>query len=280
VELRLATALREFWTAQGPAAEGLRRLRQALEHAGELLPERRVAALQAATLIALRTGDPESAEGFAGQLLPLAQTLGNKDGELSALIKLSHAAVDSGRLVHARSLMERAVAVAQDSSEPELLARAFLNFADLALREGDAHEAAELAEQSLREGGDEIDPRIRGVALVNLALALIRLGDRTRALETVHEALELAMIGRESSLLSNSLEVLAAAEAARDPLLAGRFLGAAGALAEEVGIQLDAEILRAVRGGLDDEAFESAYAAGAAMPLDDVLDSALGIRSL
>jgi hypothetical protein len=31
---------------------------------------------------------------------------------------------------------------------------------------------------------------------------------------------------------------------------------------------------------VDDEAFESAYAAGAAMALDDVIDTALGIRSL
>jgi predicted ATPase/class 3 adenylate cyclase len=280
VELRLATALREFWTARGPAAEGLRRLRQALEDARELLPERRMVALQAATLIALRTGDAESAEGFAVQLLPLAQALGNKDGEVSALIKLSHVTADSGRLVQARSLMERAVAVARDSSEPELIARALLNFADLALREGDAHEAAELAEESLREGGKGLDPRFRGVALINLAVALIRLDDRARASETAREALELASIGRESSLLANSLEVLAGAEATRDPLLACRFLGAAGALAEEVGIELDVEMVGAVRSELDHDAFESAYAAGAAMPLDDLVDAALGIRSL
>jgi tetratricopeptide (TPR) repeat protein len=237
-------------------------------------------ALQAATLIALRTGDAESAEGFALQLLPLAQALGNKDGELSALIKLSHAATDLGRLVQARSLMERATAVARDSSEPELVARALLNFADLALREGDAHQAAELAEESLREGGKGLDPRFRGVALLNLTVALLRLGDRARAVETAREALELATMGRELSLLANSLEVLAAAEVSHDPLLACRLLGAAGVLAEEVGVELDPEMVSAVRSGLDDDAFESAYAAGAAMPLDDLLDEALGMRSL
>jgi predicted ATPase/class 3 adenylate cyclase len=279
VELRLATALRDFWLARGPAAEGLRRLGQALEDAGELLPERRMAALQAATLIALRTGDGESAEGFALQLLPLAQALGDKDGEVSALIKLSHVTADSGRLVEARSLIERAVAVARESSEGALVARALLNFSDLALREGDAHEAAELAEESLREGGNGLDPRVRGIALLNLAVPLIRLGDRARAVEAAREALELATIGRESSLLSSSLEVLAAAEAANDPLLAGRLLGAAGALAEEVGIELDPEMVSAVRSGLDQDAFESAYAAGAAMLLDDLLDAAHGIRS-
>jgi hypothetical protein len=35
----------------------------------------------------------------------------------------------------------------------------------------------------------------------------------------------------------------------------------------------------AVRSGLDQDAFESAYAAGAAMLLDDLLDAAHGIRS-
>jgi len=236
-------------------------------------------ALQGAALIALRTGDAENAEGFAVQLLLLAQALGDKDGEVSALIKLSHVTADSGRLVEARSLIERAVAVARESSEAGLIARALLNFSDLALREGNAHEAAELAEESLREGGNGLDPRVRGIALLNFAVPLIRLGDRARALEAAREALELATKGKESSLLSSSLEVLAAAEAANDPLLAGRMLGAAGALAEEVGIELDDEMVSAVRSGLDDDAFAAAYAAGAAMPLEDVLDATLGIRS-
>jgi predicted ATPase/class 3 adenylate cyclase len=279
VELRLATALGDFWTAQGPAAEGLRRLRQALEHGGDLLPKRRIEALKTATLIALRTGDPQGAERFANQLLRLAEAVGDDDGQLSALIKLSHAAAESDRLADARSLMERAIAVARDSGEPEFLARAFLNFADLALREGNADEAVQLAERSLREGGEGIDPRIRCAALLNFALALTRLGDCTRGAETARAALELAAIGKESSLLSGSLEVLAAAEVTRDPLLASHLLGAAGALAEEVGVALDPEVVSAVRGGLDGEAFESAYAAGAAMPLDDVLDSAFGARS-
>jgi len=280
VELRLATALRDFWIARGPAAEGLRRLGWALADAGELLPERRLVALQAATLIALRTGDANSAESFAVQLRAVAEALGNKDGQVSALIKLSHVALDSGRRVEARSFIERAVLVARDSSEPELVARALLNFADLALREGDAREAAELAEESLEEGREDLDPRFRCPALLNLATALIRLGDRSRAVDTAREALELANLAKDSSLLAMSLETLADAEATRDPLLACRLLGAAGALAEQVGIELEAETVSAVRNEVDNDTFESAYAAGAAMAPNDVLDAALGIRSL
>ena len=48
----------------------------------------------------------------------LSQALGDKDGEVSALIKLSHVTADSGRLVEARSLIERAVAVAQFGGAP------------------------------------------------------------------------------------------------------------------------------------------------------------------
>jgi tetratricopeptide (TPR) repeat protein len=274
-ELRLATALRDFWSARGPVTEALRRLEEAVHRAGDLLPLRRVDALREAALSALRIGDAATAERLAGELAALARSLGDTKGEISALVKLSHAAADQGRSEHAHSLMEQAVATAREFSDPNALGHALLNLGALAEREGEFERAAELSEQSLSEAGDAFDTRGRAVALNNLAFACVRLGDVGRAVETGRMGLEVASAHGETSLVAVLLETLAHAEVARDPTRAARLLGAAHALMEEVGERLDEDAVAAVRAATDEQTYEQAYAEGRALALDEAVGYAL-----
>jgi predicted ATPase len=275
-ELRLATALRDFWLARGPVSEALRRLQEAVRHAGDQLPDRRAEALRAATLSALRIGDPGTAEQLGAELLGIARKTGNLEAEVSALIKLAQAAGDRGMLDRARSSMEEALATARKSGDPRMVGAALLNFADLALVEGDAHRAVELAEQSLREGGAALDGLSRATALINLALARVRIGDVDRGAESARKALTLSVELGDSALLSWSLEAVAATEAGRDPMRAAQLLGTAHALMDEVGDHGDPNVLTAVRAAAGDELYERSYMEGRLLSLDDAVKLVTG----
>jgi predicted ATPase/class 3 adenylate cyclase len=275
-ELRLATALREFWNARGPIAEALTRLEGAVHRAGDALPDRRLEALRAATLSALRVGDHDAADRLAHEFRELSRALGDREGEVSALIKLGAVAAGSGRFEQGRSLMEQAVDVARESGDARTLGHALLNCGAFALAEGDAERAAHLCELSLAEGGAELDARGRSVALLNLAFARLQLGEAGRAEESAREALEVALVGGDRSSVADALGVLAAATAAEDAARAARLLGAAAALTEEIGGELDDELVSAVRAAAgDDDTYELAYAEGRAFSLDDAVELAV-----
>ena len=275
LELRLATALRDFWDARGPIGEALRRLEHAVHRAGDLLPQRRADALREAALMALRIGDLATAERLASELLVLARTLGDSGSEVSALIKLAHASAGLGDRERAHALLREGVAVARESANSEALARAFINQSHLAASEGDFQWAAELAEESLREGGDLLEARVKAIALINLASARIRQCDGSGAAESARAALELAWGHGQTSLVAGCLETLAEIEAARDPLRAGQLLGAADVLMEEIGERLDADTVAAVRAGTDPQTYERVFAEGRALPLHEAVAYAL-----
>jgi predicted ATPase/class 3 adenylate cyclase len=274
IELRLATALRDFWLSRGPMSEALRRLGEAVRVAGDRLPDRRADALAAASLIALRIGDAATAEQLAAELLELARKTGNVEKEVSALLGLSGAAADRAMLDRARPLMEEAVATARRAGDARLVGHALLNFADLALKEGDDHRAAELAEQSLREGGAALSGAERAVALTNLALARVRLGHVDQAVESAREAVTISMELGDRALLSWSLETVAATKAGADPTRAAQILGAAHALMEDLGDHGDPDILAAVQAAAGEELYERSHAEGRALTLDDAVNLA------
>jgi predicted ATPase/class 3 adenylate cyclase len=277
VELRIATALRDFWTARGSMAEGLRRLEDAVQHAGDRLPERRFEALRFAALQALHVGEYATAERLADQARELARALGDQRGESSALIKLGHAAHRLGRRQDARSRLEEALSVARDVGDPETVARALLNLGDLAANEGDFARAADLSEQSLEAGGDALNVHVRAVALHNLAAVRIKLGEDQHATqEPLRDALTLAMEFGDESLASSCLEQFAAAALRRDPQRAAILLGAAHAVIDEVGSTADEEIAEEVRAAAG-EAYDLAYRDGRDLSFDDAVAYALTV---
>jgi predicted ATPase/class 3 adenylate cyclase len=273
-ELRLATALRHFWEARGPIAEALRRLEGAVQRAGDRLPERRLDALRAAALSALRIGDHDAAARLARQQLELGHALGDHESQISALIKLGAAASEVGQFDQARSMMEQAVAIARGTGDARFLGHALLNLGGLMLDEGDAERAAELCELSLEEGGAALDARGKAVALLNLSIARRRLGDIAQARKHAQQALELSLGQGDRSSMAHALGALAAATAPEDAPLAAKLLGAAAALTEEVGLAADQESVEAVRAAADAETYKVAYAEGHALSVDEAVQLA------
>ncbi|HYY03309.1 MAG TPA: hypothetical protein VE736_05430, partial [Gaiellaceae bacterium] len=269
--------LREFWAARGPISEGLRRLEEAVRRAGDRLPDRRLDALRWAALSALRVGDNEAADRLAREALTLARELGDTKGEVSALIKLSHAAGATGDQHRARSIMEQAVEIARESGDPESLARALLNFGVLAANDGDFERSAAFSEESIRAGGDTLDAHVRAIALHNLGFAQVRLGNEGGAGENaLKQALEAALEQGDHDLAAACLENLSVAIAPRDPQLAATILGAAQAVLDEIGAEPDDDAATAVRSAAGDELFERAYAEGREISLRDAASVALG----
>jgi predicted ATPase len=275
VELRLATALREFWSARGPITEGVRRLGEAAQRAGTQLPERRFEALRYAALNALHLGQYALAERLASDALDVARQLGNTSWEVSALIKLAHANAASGRAERGQALMEEAVSLARDAGDSETLARALLNLGAMAAEKGDFARGAEFSEQSLEAGGSALDAQVRAVALYNLAVSRARLGDADgRIQRPLREAITLAIELGDKHLTAECLETFAALETARDKARAATILGAAHAVLEELGAKADEEISTEVRaaGG---EAYERAYLEGRGLSLEAAVARAL-----
>jgi predicted ATPase/class 3 adenylate cyclase len=275
MELRLATALRDFWRVRGPITEGLHHLEEAVQRAGDHLPERRFEALRFAALQALQVGEYVRAEGLAGQARELARVLGDQRGESSALIKLGHAAHCLGRPADAWSSLEEALSIAHEVGDPETVARALLNLGDLAANEGDFARAAALSEQSLQAGGAGLNASVRAVALHNLAAVRIKLGEAGDATYgPLVDALTLSVDLGDNSLAASCLEQFAAAGVARDPLRAATLLGAAHVVIEEVGSMPDEEIADEVLTA-PGEAQGPAYNAGRELSLGDAVAYAL-----
>jgi predicted ATPase len=278
-ELRLATALRGLWETRGPVSEALRRLEGAVHRAGDKLPQRRIAGLRGAALSALRIGDNEAAERLAREFLGLARQLGDRESEVSALIKLGAVAARVKRFEEGREMMEEAVAIAREAGDRRSLGHALLNLGGLAMEEGNAKRGADLCERSLSEGGEALDTRGKTVALLNLSFARLRLGDPGRARESGRKALDLALTGGDRSSLADALGVIAASAASVDATLAARLAGAAAVLAEEVGLEPDDEVIDAVRAVADGETYDLGYEEGRSLSLDEAVELALSVDS-
>jgi len=126
----------------------------------------------------------------------------------------------------------------------------------------------------------------RGVALALAQHGYLanRLGDIDRALSDYQASLEIYHQNGSRPGIADCLEGIAVVLArGRDPEQAARLLGATGALRAAVGrtpLQIDrAELMRAAttaRAALGEATFKAVLAAGAAQPLEEIIDHPLG----
>jgi predicted ATPase/DNA-binding CsgD family transcriptional regulator len=138
--LRLAAALRRFWSLSEYLSEGRCFLEEALEVAeesqGHISPAVRAKALYAAGWLASRQHDLEYATPLLEESLRLYRSLGDKRGEASALSCLSAIYHDQGEKGMASSQLRTGVGLyrkfAESSSTEPLLSH---KFADLTVRE-------------------------------------------------------------------------------------------------------------------------------------------------
>jgi predicted ATPase/DNA-binding SARP family transcriptional activator/DNA-binding CsgD family transcriptional regulator len=282
--LRLGNALARFWDAQGPG-EGRRWLEKGLARNVEVPPSVRAEALIEAGFVAVYEWDPRSVQMLA-EALALYRDLGDKPGILAAVDNLGHALAHHADPQTAAPIKAEVEAMLAGSDDPNVAAHLahFLGFA--AAVERDFEEMSLRLREALalyRELGD-----LRNVALCLPSLGFVTLvhHDYEEAARLFEEGLAMERDLKYRTVIFFHLMGLAAVATLRGhPRRTAKLYGASEMLRESDGFSLASvassqydyeSYLEIVRSGLDDESFEKAWNAGRAMPLDEVIEYALG----
>ncbi|WNM32480.1 BTAD domain-containing putative transcriptional regulator [Streptomyces sp. Li-HN-5-11] len=147
--LRLAVALRLFWSERGRLAEGRRWLDDTLAAAPRPTPHR-ARALMAQGVLAVRLGDGSPLQDIGAQIVAIHQR--GSDPAAPALAHYQQALLlwMRGTWDSARTALDRARALARDADEPAVLATAAHHEGVWAVCRGDGAAAREACAESLR----------------------------------------------------------------------------------------------------------------------------------
>jgi predicted ATPase len=240
-------------------------------------------------IVLIDQGDYARAATVLEESLAMRRELGNAASIAAGLTNLGNAAMHLGDLARATALHQEGLALRERLGDGAGIAVSLYNLGNAALRRGDLAEAAALHTRSFASrtaSGDR--PGMAGSLSALGALALEQ-GDGARALTMYAEALTLYHELGDRLGITVCLDGLARAlSAAREPADAGSraayLLGAAERLRSAIGATLPpfhreahrrtSDSLRTLLG---DDAFARAWSAGAAAPLDEVLEAALGL---
>ena len=283
--LRLSGAIWMYWQTRGHWTEGRRALTAALALGGGLKPERLVNSLWGGAILALWQGDIDEGERLASRILEISKTAADEEHVYSVAIHLlAIVASMRGDRDRAVALLEESLAIGRRGGDQWLFSIALNNLGNLLAGEGDYERAAELFEESLVIGEARGDVDRRARANNNLGWATHGLGDLARARDYYRRGLEAATeIGLVEAQV-HALFGIAALEAETGDARAGaRLLGQVkeldsrlGAASDDALDALERQTLTTLEAALGPEQLASEVAAGAALPLEDAIDLALG----
>jgi predicted ATPase/Tfp pilus assembly protein PilF len=283
--LRLTGAIWLYWQTRGDWTEGRRFLAAALALGAHLEPERLVGALWGASLLALWQGDLDEGERMATRLLEISKTAADEEYVYSVAIHLlAIVAERRGDRDRAMALLEESVAIGRRGGDQWLFSIALNNLGNLLAGEGEYERAAGLFEESLAVGEARGDLDRRARAYSNLGLAAYGLGDLARARDLYRRGLEAATeIGLVEAQLHALFGIAAVEAEAGDCAVGARLFGRMkelrsrlGAASEEQDDAVEQQALERLDIALGPELLASELAAGAALPLEDAIDLALG----
>ena len=284
--LRLAVALRRFWSVRGHLEEGRRWLESALASCPATPPSLRAKALGGLGEIALERGERGPAKELFGESLALGRSSEDPAVVASALRGLAEAALWERDHRRAALLCEESVALQREARDEQGLATS-LNISGLVeIQRGDHERALALLEEGLtsaREAGDEWAVAVN---LGNLGWAHLGRGDHELAARSFGESLERHLELGEKWLAADCLDGLArVASEQGNPVRAARSWGVAEALSEDIGATT-APLDRAAyerhlveaRARLGGAAFAAAWAEGRAMTPEEAVEEVLDAR--
>ena len=280
--LRLAAALGRFWWARGHFTEGQRWLTQTLARAPGASRETRLAALDAAFTLAHRQGDYAAARAVTEESLEIAQAHDDRRAMAWSLAYLGMVAAETGGNDHL-SLFEESLALFREVDDAAGIAEVLNMLGEVRRLQGDDRAAERLYEESLglwRELGDQ---QYIATVLHNLGRLAQRQGDTRRAVALLADSLtrfQCLQIPNGVALCLRGLAGVAVELQRLEP--AARILGAAGALAERVGVVEDSadraqseSALEAARSRLGAEQFAALWSAGKEFSMDAAVAEAL-----
>jgi non-specific serine/threonine protein kinase len=283
IGLRLAAALGRFWEAQGPN-EGRRWLEKGLANSGASSSPVRAKALNEAGFIAVYEGDPQ-AIALLEESQALFKELEDRLGVALSMSNLGHAVVHLGDHERMVSLRDEAEALL---SEPLLDRREtahLLQFLGLAAAsEVDVDQMEARFEEALTLFRDLGDVRSIAMCLIGLGLIPLLQGDSEKAAVLFGESLLLQKELNKTAILFGLAGMVGVAALRGQPTRVATLMGISEALREETGLSLTSLSIAlydyeghiaTARAGLDETAFDAAWAEGRSMTLKRAIEYAL-----
>jgi tetratricopeptide (TPR) repeat protein len=292
---RLALMLWRFWPERHHVTEG-RRWLEAVLALGEpeegltepTLTARRWAFLHLVTgMLAGGQGDFDRAVELFEESLTLYRNMGHRKGTSGPLRELGGVAYHQGDFERAVNLSEQALAVSREAGSAFGAGLAVCTLTDALRAQGEIERARTLLEESLATLRRKTRPQrvANALALTLSRLASIEceLGRHTRASELYRESLKLAREYGFTFDVFVGLGGVARVEALEGrPQQAARLLGASAAQRVEIGTPLTPitradydHATNAARAQLGEEAFDAAWKAGHATPLQEIISEAI-----
>jgi predicted ATPase/DNA-binding SARP family transcriptional activator len=283
LELRLASALKNFWWVQGHLSEGRRWLEGALAR-GEAAPKAlRAYALTGLGQIIYRLGALEEAKVALGESLDLYRELGDPTGIARAVGELGSVAVFQDDYDTAVARYEESAALFRSAGDKIRLAAVLANMGAVANYQGDYDRGRPLGEEALalqREFGAKDDI---ATSLHNLGCVALLEGRYSEGAALLRESLatsrDIAYREQEAMTLFRLAELAAVQE---DRERAARILGAADAVFEELGVPLYGDArdsyertMDDLRSNLGEDIFEKKRSEGRALGLERAIELAL-----
>jgi len=279
--LRMAGALQDYWTARGHAAEGLGRIRRALD-ANPAPTEARARALIGAVQLATVNGEYGPRRRWDEEALDLYRKLGDARGVARALWSIGGDAVEDGDWEKAAALLSESLQVSREIGASEFVPWLTRTLAWTAASSGDWARARELYEQGLVAAREVGSRSAEGALLGSLGWLAVVEGRPRDALPIYLESLKIKReIGDRAELHIGLTGTALALAHARKGATATRLLSATTALRDELGLgeawvrREKEEALSLIHTQLDEAAFAEAWEGGARLTLDEAIDVAL-----
>ncbi len=285
--LRLAAALWRFWHVHGYWREGRRWLEEALAKAPAAPPPLRAKALFGAGVLAIWQQDYTSAFAFLEQSLAVTRSLGDDPAAAAALRALSQAAWWQGDYERASTLGEESLTLFRQIGDQWGISSALRHRGFQILtrheRRQEWSRAAVLFEESL--GISKTLEDARGVAwsVCGLGITARLAREYKRAEGLLKEALSVFReLGDKYGMVNALIEVGRVAVHRGDTDRAARLFGAAQSLREAAGAPLlpydqpAHNQYHTPEAQLRETGFDSVWAEGRAMTLEQAMDYALG----
>ncbi|HMA34200.1 MAG TPA: tetratricopeptide repeat protein, partial [Chloroflexia bacterium] len=277
--LRLGGALRRLWDKHGHLSEGRRWLVAALALDRQAAPAARAKALNGAGSLARMQGDYPAARAFHEECLQVRRALGDRPGVAASLHNLGLLAQEQGDYPTAQRLLEESLADWRALGDSWGIASPLAVLGSIAAALGDYPRARGLLEESLALFRALDDQSNIADRLNSLGWVALYQGDGPAARRWYGESLALVQELGDKIATAHCLEGLSLVAVLQgDPTRAAWLAGAAGALRQAIDSQMPLvdrphyeQGLARARASVDADAWASAWAAGAALALDDVL---------
>lgn len=281
--LGLAKRLWQFWLQWGQFAEGRAWLAAMLDATDpEAQRPERAEALNGAASLAFVQGDYPAARDLYRESLELSEAMGDEESVAIVLNNLANVLRTQGDLGAARAHYQRSLALREKLGLRRGVASSLSNLGLLAEREGDLAGARALYRQSLAIRRELGEAKGVAISLCNLGFVALKQGD-AEAEGLLCESLSLQLELGGKAGVADCLRGLGNLESVRRPERAATLWGAAEALREAMGAQLEPaeradyeRALAAARARLEPSVFGAARQRGREMDLETAARYALG----